>query len=201
MTSCSLRMRVRYGETDRMGRVYYVHYFDWFTDGRTELIRRMGLSYRQLEDQGVFLPVLEATCRYLRPVDYDDELELEVRLERLTPTRMDFAYRLRLATTGQPVAEGATRHAFIDRRGKPVNLRKARPEVWRRLEPLQAATPPAREPVAPSGAPVAPLESRADEPAPRGVVASPPRGSADQGDPVAAPPATAGAPGEEGRRC
>ncbi|ADU50581.1 thioesterase superfamily protein [Thermaerobacter marianensis DSM 12885] len=137
MTCCTLRFRVRYGETDRMGRAYYARYFDWFTDGRTELIRRMGLSYRQMEDQGVFLPVLEATCRYLRPVDYDDDLELEVRLQRLTPTRMDFAYRLRTAGGGPAVAEGETRHAFIDGRGKPVNLRKARPELWRQLEVLQ----------------------------------------------------------------
>lgn len=134
VTSCSLRLRVRYGETDRMGRAYYACYFDWFTEGRTELIRRLGLTYRQLEDQGVFLPVLEATCRYLRPVDYDDELDLAVELRRLTPTRMDFAYRLR-NIAGQPVAEGETRHAFLNGQGRPVNLRKARPEIWERLSP------------------------------------------------------------------
>lgn len=201
LASWTLRLRVRYGETDRMGRAYYARYFDWFTDGRTELIRCMGLSYRQLEDQGVFLPVLEAACRYLRPVDYDDELELEVRLERLTPTRMDFAYRLRLAATGQPVAEGTTRHAFIDRRGKPVNLRKARPEVWRRLEPLQAATPLPRESVAPAGSSVAPPPSHGDEPAPRGTRAAPARRAADRADPVATPSSTPEASEGDDRRC
>ncbi|EKP94368.1 acyl-CoA thioesterase [Thermaerobacter subterraneus] len=137
----TLRLRVRYGETDRMGRAYYARYFDWFTDGRTELIRRLGLSYRRLEDEGVFLPVLEATCRYLRPVDYDDELELDVELVRLTPTRMDFAYRLRAAGSAQVVAEGETRHAFIDTRGRPINLRKARPKIWAQLEGLQLEVP------------------------------------------------------------
>ncbi|GAB6875427.1 acyl-CoA thioesterase [Thermaerobacter litoralis] len=150
VTRWTLRLRVRYGETDRMGRAYYARYFDWFTDGRTELIRRLGLSYRRLEDEGVFLPVLEAGCRYLRPVDYDDELELDVALTRLTPTRMDFAYRLRAAGSNRVVAEGETRHAFIDRRGKPINLRKAHPAIWEQLEALQ---PPAADPPAPGDEP------------------------------------------------
>lgn len=149
LASWTLRLRVRYGETDRMGRAYYARYFDWFTDGRTELIRRMGLSYRRLEDEGVFLPVLEAVCRYLRPVDYDDELELDVHLVRLTPARMDFSYRLRAAGSPQVVAEGETRHAFIDTRGRPINLRKARPEIWKQLERLQPPEP--GEPEIPGG--------------------------------------------------
>ena len=140
MIRCSLRLRVRYGETDRMGRAYYACYFDWFTQGRTELIRHLGLPYRQLEDSGLFLPVLEAGCRYLRPVDYDDQLDLTTELRRLTPTRMDFTYQLH-NPEGQLVAEGETRHAFLNVEGRPVNVRKARPGIWERLAPW--ATEPA----------------------------------------------------------
>ena len=69
-------VRVRYAETDKMGVVYYANYFVWFEVGRTDLLRTLGWSYREMEQAGVSLPVIEAHCEYVRPARYDDELEI-----------------------------------------------------------------------------------------------------------------------------
>ena len=70
------RVRVRYAETDQMNVVYYANYFVWFEVGRTELLRGLGWSYREMEAEGYSLPVIEASCQYLRPSHYDDELQI-----------------------------------------------------------------------------------------------------------------------------
>ncbi|MGD8468111.1 MAG: thioesterase family protein, partial [Desulfobacterales bacterium] len=66
--------RVIYGDTDNMGQAYYGNYFRWFEMGRNELFRSMGLAYSSVEDQGIFLPVAEAYCKYVMPAKYDDRL-------------------------------------------------------------------------------------------------------------------------------
>ena len=76
-------IRVRYGDTDQMGFAYYGNYLRWFEIGRAELMRSLGLSYRDIEARGVWLPVLEARCRYLRPARYDDEVVIETGIREL----------------------------------------------------------------------------------------------------------------------
>ena len=93
--SCRIRLRVRYGEADRMGIAYYANYFDWFTEGRTEFLRQLGGEYRRIEDDGLLLPVLRTGARYLRPCRYDDVVELETTA-RVSPTRLRFDYRLEM---------------------------------------------------------------------------------------------------------
>ena len=138
-SSCRIQLRVRYGETDRMGIAYYAHYFDWFTEGRTELLRRMGGSYREIEDQGLLLPVVSTGARYHRPCRYDDLVELLTSV-RVSPTRMRFDYRLTMQDG--LLAEGFTEHAFV-RKGdlRPLNARRAFPEIYGRLSDLPRYTP------------------------------------------------------------
>ena len=69
-------VRVRYAETEKMGIVYYANYLVWFEVGRTDLLRARGWSYREMEGDGLSLPVVEAACAYRRPALYDDELEV-----------------------------------------------------------------------------------------------------------------------------
>ena len=68
--------RVRYAETDKMGVVYYAHYFVWFEIGRTDWLRETGATYRVMEDEGLGLPVIEAHCEYRAGARYDDEMEI-----------------------------------------------------------------------------------------------------------------------------
>jgi acyl-CoA thioester hydrolase len=138
VTEWRIPLRVRYGEVDRMGIAYYANYFDWFTQGRTELLRESGTAYREIEEQGLLLPVLSAACRYHRPCGYDDEIEI-VTSARISPTRLRCEYRLE--KDGVLLAEGYTEHAFV--RGtdmRPVNAARQFPDLFaqfRHLPPLR----------------------------------------------------------------
>jgi len=115
-------MRVRYAETDRMGVVYYANYLVWFEVGRTEWLRETGWSYREMERDGVSLPVIEAHCEYRQPARYDDEMEVRTRATRLTPIRIRFDYEVVRAADGTIAAVGHTVHASLDVNGRPCRL-------------------------------------------------------------------------------
>jgi len=122
-------VRVRYAETDQMGVVYYAHYFVWFEVGRTDLLRHQGWSYRDMEGEGLLLPVLEAHCEYRQSAKYDDEVEIRTAVLLLSPVRVRFDYELvRLGDEGL-LAGGHTVHAVLDRSGRPTRL----PEPIRQL--------------------------------------------------------------------
>ena len=115
-------VRVRYAETDKMGVVYYANYFVWFEVARADLLRSLGWSYREMEDAGVSLPVIEAHCQYHRSAKYDDELDVRAEGRMLSPVRMEFIYQV-VRTEDQAVAaSGRTVHAALDRAGKPCRL-------------------------------------------------------------------------------
>jgi acyl-CoA thioester hydrolase len=116
------RVRVRYAETDQMGVVYYSNYFVWFEVGRTDLLRDSGLTYRELEADGVSLPVIEAQCEYHRPARYDDDLEILTTGALLSPVRVEFSYRIVKSQDGAELATGRTAHAVLDRDGRPCRL-------------------------------------------------------------------------------
>jgi acyl-CoA thioester hydrolase len=116
------RVRVRYAETDQMGVVYYANYFVWFEVGRTDLLRSLGGSYRELEAEGIFLPVIEATCEYAQSGRYDDELEIRTDGRVLSPIRVEFTYEVVRLADGDTLARGRTMHAAINRAGRPCRL-------------------------------------------------------------------------------
>ena len=116
------RVRVRYAETDRMGVVYYANYLVWFEVGRTEWLRETGWSYREMETDGVALPVIEAHCAYRQPARYDDEIEIVTRASLLTPVRIRFDYDAVRPQDGVRVADGYTVHAALDPSGRPCRL-------------------------------------------------------------------------------
>ena len=115
-------VRVRYAETDRMGVVYYANYLVWFEVGRTEWLRETGWSYREMETEGVALPVIEAHCEYRQPARYDDELDVLTKATRLTQVRMRFDYQVIRRPDGVVVASGYTVHAALDPAGRPCRL-------------------------------------------------------------------------------
>jgi acyl-CoA thioester hydrolase len=115
----SAPVRVRYAETDAMGWVYYANYFSYFEVGRTELIRGAWKPYRELEREGLWLPVVESGCRYLRGARYDDLLRIQTRLTIPSPARLRFDYRVIREPDEELLAEGYTIHCFATPDGKP----------------------------------------------------------------------------------
>jgi acyl-CoA thioester hydrolase len=122
MPSSVTRLRVRYAETDKMGVVYYANYFVWFEVARTDLLRALGWSYREMEHAGVSLPVIDARCEYKRPARYDDEIEVRTTGRMLSPIRMQFDYEVVRVDDGSVAACGHTIHAALDPAGRPCRL-------------------------------------------------------------------------------
>jgi acyl-CoA thioester hydrolase len=116
------RIRVRYAETDQMGVVYHANYFVWFEVGRTGLLRDSGWSYREMEAEGVGLPVIEAHCDYRQPARYDDEIEVRTKGTLVSPVRVEFIYDIVRSIDGASLATGRTVHAALDREGRPCRL-------------------------------------------------------------------------------
>ena len=118
----SVEIRVRYPEVDRMGVAHHAAHFVWFEIGRTELMRAAGMTYAALEDQGVFLPVIEAECAYRAPARYDDRVRVVTEVAETGPVRVAFRYRIERVEDGRLLASGRTRHAAVDGRGRPRRL-------------------------------------------------------------------------------
>ena len=105
-----------------MGVVYYAHYFVWFEVARAELLRTLGWNYREMEEGGVLLPVIEAACTYRRPARYDDEIEVRTEGRLCSPVRMEFSYEVMVKGREEVAATGKTVHAATDRDGKPCRV-------------------------------------------------------------------------------
>lgn len=120
--STCVRARVRYADTDKMGVAYYANYLVWFEVGRTEWLRQSGFTYREVEESGIILPVIEARCEYRQPARYDDEIEIRTRGALLSAVRVQFDYEIVLQQAGTIAAVGRTVHASVDPAGRPTRL-------------------------------------------------------------------------------
>jgi len=112
---CESRLRVRYAETDQMGVVYHANHFIWFEIGRVELLRQLGFSYRDMEEQDkCFIAVVDARCRYKAPAHYDDEIIVRTHLKGVRESVIHFGYELLRPDDGTLLAEGETTHIVTD---------------------------------------------------------------------------------------
>lgn len=118
--SCQIQVRVRYAETDAMGYLHHARYLVYFEEGRTELLRLCGVRYRDMEARGVFYVVARLECRYRAPARYDDLLALTTTAERVTPVRVEHAYRLE--RDGMLLAEARSTLVAVGRDGRPCAL-------------------------------------------------------------------------------
>ena len=119
---CRYEHRVSYGETDCMGVVYYAEYLHLFERARSEFIRERGMSYSRVEEEGFFLPVREAHCRYLFPARYDDLIVIRTGIEAWTRASVRFIYEVSHKDSGKPLCTGFTQHACVNREGRPVRI-------------------------------------------------------------------------------
>ncbi len=117
------RFRVRYAETDQMGVVYYANYLVWMEIGRVELVRSRGFEYKQLEQaEGLYLSVIEATCRYLYPARYDQEIAVQTEVIKSSSRVIEFGYEIRSTEPDRILAAGSTRHIWLNREWRPTRL-------------------------------------------------------------------------------
>ncbi len=134
MYTCENTIRVRYAETDRMGYVYYGNYAAYYESGRVEALRALGLSYREMEDKGIMLPVLSYQIKYFKPAFFDDFLTIKTTLKELpTGTRLSFYYEM-YNDKGVQLNQGGTTHVFVKADGgRPITVPQ---EVIDKLAPF-----------------------------------------------------------------
>ena len=125
---------VRYAETDRMGVVHHSNYPIWFEAGRTDFIKKMGMPYSLIEENGAMLPLLELKCTFKSFARYEDEIVVRTHIKDHTGTRLLFHYEVCKAGESRVLTEGETLHVWTDSSLKPVNIKKYRPEIHKLIE-------------------------------------------------------------------
>lgn len=114
------KIRVRYGETDQMGYCYYGNYAQYFEVGRVEALRTIGMSYKDMENEGVMLPVSEFNVKYIRPAYYDDELTITTKISELRGPRIYFEYEVQ-NEKNEIIASASTLLVFVSKTNmKPI---------------------------------------------------------------------------------
>jgi acyl-CoA thioester hydrolase len=139
-------VRVRYQETDQMGVVYHANYLNWFELGRTEMIRELGMPYRELEERGLLLPVVEAELQFRAPARYDDSVTIYTAVEEYNHLRLQFTCEVRRLTEeehglqggatepqGELLVRGRTKHIWVNRDWRPVRIDRAAPDLFELL--------------------------------------------------------------------
>ncbi len=131
------KLTVRYAETDKMGIVHHSNYAIWFEAGRTDFLKKSGVSYSEVEARGVLLPLYEITCRFKSPAKYEDEIAVITSLKELTRVRLILSYQVIHIKDRRLLAMGETLHAFTDAALKPMNAERVIPEIYRLLAAAQ----------------------------------------------------------------
>lgn len=117
----------KYYETDQMGIIHHSNYIRWFEEARIDYMNQIGLTYKKMEEDGIISPVLEINCKYLRMMYFDDIATINVYIKEYTGVRFMIEYEIYnqdniLCTTG------SSKHCFTDRNGRPISLKKFKPE-------------------------------------------------------------------------
>jgi acyl-CoA thioester hydrolase len=128
-------VRVRYAETDQLGIVYHANYFVWFEVGRVELMRYLGVNYKEMETaDNCHIVVADAHCRYHHPARYDQELRIRTRIAEVQRRTIRFAYEVLEKESGRLLTTGETICVVCGRDGRPKSL----PEKYRRVFGLKS---------------------------------------------------------------
>jgi acyl-CoA thioester hydrolase len=124
------RLRVRYAETDQMGVVHHANYLIWMEVARVDWCEARGFQYRDMErEEGVFLAVVETSCRHLRPARFDDRIVVRSIVEEANSRIAKFAYEIRRADEPELLATGFTKHVYVNSKMQRSRL----PEKYREL--------------------------------------------------------------------
>ncbi|MBV7274869.1 acyl-CoA thioesterase [Clostridiaceae bacterium UIB06] len=131
------KLKVRYVETDQMGIVHHSNYYPWFEVGRSDFIMESGITYSQMEEKGVLLPLVESYCKYNEGAKYEDDIIVKTFIESISPVKVIFNYDIIRERDGKLLAKGKTTHAFVDKNFKIVNLKKKYTDIWGRFLELK----------------------------------------------------------------
>ena len=125
MISHNFHVKVYYKDIDQMGIVYYSRYFEFFELARTELLKSIGFAVKDIEKNDLFLPVVSASCEYIKSASFEDTLIIESQIIKTPSARLQIDYNIISENDQSVIAKGKTVHGFINRKGKPKKPPKA----------------------------------------------------------------------------
>lgn len=138
MYKSTTKLKVRYAETDQMGIVHHSNYYVYFETAREDFIVGSGVSYKDIEDMDIMMPLIETQCKYIQGAKYADNLIIETTLNELTPIKVVLQYRVIREEDNKLIAEGKTIQAFVNKENfKILNVKKKNPDLWNKLENLK----------------------------------------------------------------
>lgn len=120
--------RVNYYETDKMGITHHSNYIRWMEEARADYLKSLGYGLRRLEADGITSPVVSVECRYKHTTTFDDEIKIEVAIEKYNSVKLELSYVMTELETGTVVLTAKSGHCFIDDKGRPIIVKKIFPE-------------------------------------------------------------------------
>ena len=126
--------KVAYYETDQMGIVHHSNYIRWLEEARLYYLESLGLSYAQMEADGIIIPVLSAQCTYRKSFTYGDTFKVNLRVIKFNGVKMDFEYEVYSDKDTDLHSTGYTSHCFLTKDMKPMSLKSKFPELYSILE-------------------------------------------------------------------
>lgn len=127
-------IRVRYAETDAMGIVHHANYYLYFEVAREDLIKELGISYKEIEEMGIMMPLVETECKYIEAAKYDDELIIQAKIIELTAVKVRIKYNVIKKENNKVIAKGSTLQTFVNRSDfKIVNMKRFNNDLWKKL--------------------------------------------------------------------
>lgn len=125
--------RTQYYETDKMGIIHHSNYIRWFEEARLDFMEKMGLPYDKVEEMGIIIPVLSASCQYKTMVRYNDVVDIHTEITRFSGVKMTVAYRVTDHDSGELRCTGETSHGFLNGDYKPIRMKRDYPELYEML--------------------------------------------------------------------
>ena len=127
---CKSKINVRYAETDKMGIVYYANYAVWYEIGRTNFLKQAGISYSNMENIGIMVPVVDLNIHYISPAKYDDNIIIETTAEDFSPVKIKFNYKVYKEGINEVINKGTTTHCWVNDKFKLINLKRTYPDIY-----------------------------------------------------------------------
>ena len=128
------KRKVNYHETDKMGITHHSNYIKWMEEARIYYFSTLGLSYAELEKNGVGSPVVNVNCKYILPTTFDDEIDISVKFTRYNGVVLNVEYTMVNAKTGKTVCTATSESCFVDMQGKLVSIKNVLPETHEKIK-------------------------------------------------------------------
>lgn len=126
----------KYYETDQMGIVHHSNYIRWMEEARMDVMSQFGISYRDMEEQGVISPVVSVSCQYKSMVHFDDTVKIQVKVLKYNGVRLDLEYEVTDNDSGELRTKGTSTHCFLDKEGHVISLKHDHPEIDERFRQM-----------------------------------------------------------------